>query len=47
MGFARRVADQVAFLSEGRILEQGVAAGLFERPATAGCRAFLERVLNY
>jgi ABC-type histidine transport system ATPase subunit len=47
MGFARRVADQVAFLSEGRILEQGVAAELFERPGTAGCRAFLERVLNY
>ena len=32
MGFARRVADQVAFLAEGRLIEAGPAAQFFTRP---------------
>jgi polar amino acid transport system ATP-binding protein len=47
MGFARLVADQVAFLADGRLLEHGEPAALFEEPRTAGCRAFLARVLKY
>jgi polar amino acid transport system ATP-binding protein len=47
MGFARKVADQVAFLSEGRILEAGIAADVFESPSAEQTRAFLAKVLKY
>ncbi len=47
MGFARRVADRVAFLAEGRLLESGPAEELFESPRSAACREFLSRVLKY
>jgi polar amino acid transport system ATP-binding protein len=47
MGFARRVADQVAFLAEGRIVEAGPAAQLFNTPAAEPTRAFLDKVLKY
>jgi polar amino acid transport system ATP-binding protein len=47
MGFARTVADQVAFLADGRIVESGAAAQLFDAPKTAACRDFLARVLKY
>jgi polar amino acid transport system ATP-binding protein len=46
MGFARRVADEVVFLAEGRVIEQGAAAPFFESPASASCRDFLGRVLR-
>jgi polar amino acid transport system ATP-binding protein len=47
MGFARRVGELVAFLADGRILEWGAPAEVFENTATAECRAFLSRVLRY
>jgi polar amino acid transport system ATP-binding protein len=47
MGFARRVGDTVAFLAEGRIVERGTPAQLFEAPRSADCRDFLSRVLRY
>ena len=47
MGFARVVADRVAFLAEGRILECGTAAQVFNAPATEQCRKFLAAVLKY
>ncbi len=47
MGFARRVADRVAFLAEGRLLESGPAESLFAAPRSAACREFLSRVLKY
>lgn len=47
MGFARRVADQAAFLADGRIVEAGPAAQLFGAPATPQTRAFLDKVLKY
>jgi len=47
MGFARRVADQVAFLADGRILEAGPAAQLFDAPSAPQTRAFLDKVLKY
>ena len=43
----RRVADQVAFLAEGRIVEAGAAGEVFGSPASAQTRAFLEKVLKY
>jgi polar amino acid transport system ATP-binding protein len=47
MGFARHVADRVAFLSAGRIIEHAPAAELFAAPRTAECREFLARILKY
>ena len=47
MGFARRVADQVAFLAEGRMVEAGPAAAFFSAPAAPQTRAFLAKVLKY
>lgn len=47
MGFARQVADQVAFLAEGRIVEAGGAGQVFDAPAAAQTRAFLAKVLKY
>ncbi len=47
MGFARHVADRVAFLAAGRIVEHAPAAELFAAPQTAECRDVLARILRY
>ena len=47
IGFARKVADQVVFLHEGRVLEWGEARQLFEKPSTPEMRVFLDKVLRY
>lgn len=47
MGFACKVADQVAFLAEGRVLESGSASEFFHQPKTATASRFLEKVLAY
>jgi polar amino acid transport system ATP-binding protein len=46
MSFAREVADQVAFLHEGRILEQGSPAQVLEAPQQEETRRFLSRLLE-
>jgi ABC-type polar amino acid transport system ATPase subunit len=45
MGFAREVAHRVIFMDEGRILEQGSAAGVFDRPQHPRTREFLGKIL--
>ncbi|HET8614707.1 MAG TPA: amino acid ABC transporter ATP-binding protein [Actinomycetales bacterium] len=45
MGFAREVADDVAFLDEGVVVEHGRPAALFGDPQTERLRRFLSRVL--
>ncbi len=47
MGFARHVADRVAFLAGGRIVEHAPAEELFTAPRSAECRDFLSRILKY
>lgn len=47
MGFARKIADQVAFLAEGRVLEHGAAGAFFAHPKTEEARRFLAKVLAY
>ncbi len=47
MGFARAVADRVAFVSAGRIEEASPPADLFGAPQSAICRNFLSRVMRY
>lgn len=45
MGFARDVASRVAFLHEGRILEQGAPEQIFSAPAQEETRRFLDRII--
>lgn len=47
MGFARKIADQIAFLSQGRVLESGLAGEFFSQPQTPEAVRFLEKVLAY
>ena len=47
LAFARTVADQAAFLADGKLVESGPAPHLFAQPATDLCRRFLDRVLRY
>jgi polar amino acid transport system ATP-binding protein len=45
MGFAREVADRMAFFHEGRILEEGPPARMIGEPQFPETRAFLDAVL--
>ena len=47
MGFARRVADQITLIAEGRNAESGSPAEIFEAPQSAFTQKFLSRVLKY
>ena len=47
MGFARKIADQVAFLAEGRVVEQGPAGEFFNNPQSLVAQRFLAKVLAY
>lgn len=47
MGFARKIADRVAFLADGRLLEQGPATEFFANPQSELARRFLAKVLAY
>ena len=46
IGFARRAADRVVMLCDGRILEQGTPAEVLDRPKTERMGLFLKRVLG-
>lgn len=48
MGFARRVADRVVFMDQGRILDDVPTADFFDRPDQRSTRAgeFLSRILR-
>ncbi|TIN46924.1 MAG: amino acid ABC transporter permease/ATP-binding protein [Mesorhizobium sp.] len=45
MNFARKVANQVVFMDEGRIVEAGRPADLFDNPQSPRLRRFLSEVL--
>jgi polar amino acid transport system ATP-binding protein len=45
MGFARDVARRVAFLDQGRILEQGPPEQMFSEPREEATRRFLDRII--
>ena len=46
MGFARGIANQVCFLDEGVILEQGPPERIFTEPAEPRTRQFLDRIIR-
>ncbi len=45
IGFARRAADRVVVLADGKIIEEGSPGDIIDRPQTARTQAFLSRVL--
>ena len=45
MGFARSVADEVAFMDAGRIVEQGAPEAIFDAPQSPRLQRFLSQVL--
>ncbi|MEU6444494.1 amino acid ABC transporter ATP-binding protein [Streptomyces sp. NPDC047046] len=45
IGFAREIADQVVFLDEGRVVEQGPPTQVLDHPSHPRTRDFLRKVL--
>jgi aspartate/glutamate/glutamine transport system ATP-binding protein len=46
MGFARRVADRVVFMDEGRIVEVGTPEHFFQNPENERTKRFLDQILH-
>jgi polar amino acid transport system ATP-binding protein len=44
MSFARRVADRVVYLKDGKLIEQGPPEQIFEAPLREETKAFLSRL---
>jgi len=47
MGFARKVAHRVAFMDEGRILEDAPTEAFFAAPRSERARVFLSKILSH
>jgi len=47
IGFARSIADEILFLSDGRILEQGRPEQVIESPESGPATQFFEKVLRW
>ena len=47
MGFARAVADSIAFIAEGKVLESATPQSMFDTPQHETVRRFLSRVLEF
>ena len=45
MGFAREVGNRVLFMADGKLLEEGAPADIFERPQHPRLKDFLSKVL--
>ena len=45
MGFAREVGDRLIFMDEGRLVEQGIPAEVFDHPQETRTQAFLDKIL--
>jgi polar amino acid transport system ATP-binding protein len=46
IGFARRAADRVVVLADGKIIEEGPAGQVIDQPQTQRTRVFLSRLLT-
>jgi ABC-type histidine transport system ATPase subunit len=47
MGFAHRIADQIALLSGGQISECGPPSQVLDNPESETTRQFLAKILKY
>lgn len=46
MGFAKEVADRVVFMADGKVVEEGKPAAVFDQPQHDRTKAFLDKVIN-
>lgn len=46
MGFAKEVADRVVFMADGKVVEEGKPAEVFDQPQHDRTKAFLDKVIN-
>ncbi|MDR0253793.1 MAG: amino acid ABC transporter ATP-binding protein [Brucellaceae bacterium] len=47
MSFAREVADRVVYIDQGKIVETGTPAQIFDKPQNERLKTFLSRVLQH
>lgn len=47
MGFARKVANRVVFMDEGRIVEDAITEEFFGKPRSERARDFLSKILHH
>jgi len=47
MGFARKVADRIVFMDEGKIVESGAPTEFFDSPRSERCQKFLKQILQH
>jgi polar amino acid transport system ATP-binding protein len=47
IGFAANVADRIAFMDKGRLIEEGPARQLLDHPRDPRLRTFLDLVLSH
>ena len=47
MGFARRAANRVVFMSEGQIVEESTPLQFFSNPQSTRARDFLSKILSH
>lgn len=47
MGFARKVADRIVFMDEGKIVESGAPTEFFDSPRSTRCQKFLKQILQH
>ena len=47
MGFARKVADRVLFMDQGRIVEDAPTDAFFAAPKSERARLFLSKILTH
>ncbi|WP_352973818.1 amino acid ABC transporter ATP-binding protein [Mesorhizobium sp. M1142] len=47
MGFARRVADKMVFMENGKVIEVAPPEQFFSAPSSERCRIFLDQILRH
>ncbi|MDF7663679.1 amino acid ABC transporter ATP-binding protein [Bifidobacterium sp. ESL0763] len=47
MGFARKAADHIVFMADGRIMEKGTPDEFFDHPQTERAKDFLSKILTH
>ena len=47
MGFARKIADKMVFMEDGKIIETAPPEEFFNRPKSERCRMFLNKILEH
>jgi ABC-type polar amino acid transport system ATPase subunit len=46
MGFAKKVADRIIFMDQGKIIEENSPKNFFKNPSTDRCKLFLNQILK-